>query len=159
LSYQKNANETGNLFSIPVSYRFYYKNKDSLDVRIVGKAIENDYNKIAVADSVVKIVFDPENFILNDIRILKNPQLTGIEKLKDKVAFSVYPNPAKDQITVSSYLEKFELFLYDLNGKLIQSSLGFDYEKNLISNEKAGLYLLKIHTEKGDYFRKIQIEE
>jgi aminopeptidase N len=157
-SFQKNAKETGNLFSIPPSYRFYYVKGDSMDVRLDGKAIQNEYHKIAVSDSVKKIVFDPENYILNDITLIKNSNLTGIEKLQTETDFVVFPNPAKDKITVSSSNEKFELFLYDLNGRMIQCSKGYDFEKTLISNEKPGLYLLKIHTKNGDCFKKIQIE-
>ena len=157
-SFQKNAKETGNLFSIPPSYRFYYVKGDSMDVRLDGKAIQNEYHKIAVSDSVKKIVFDPENYILNDITLIKNSNLTGIEKLQTETDFVVFPNPAKDKITVSSSNEKFELFLYDLNGRMIQCSKGYDFEKTLISNEKPGLYLLKIHTKNGDCFKKIHIE-
>ena len=158
LSFQKNAKGFSNLFSIPMNYRFYYRNGDSLDIRYDGTTNENDYRKIAVSDSVVKIVFDPENFILNDIVIQKNPSLTGMESLNLESEFIVYPNPTKEFIQVNSKNIEFELFLYDLNGKLLQKSDGLTTEKTMSCNLPNGLYLLKIQTEKGNYFRKIQIQ-
>jgi aminopeptidase N len=159
LSFQKNAKASSNmLFSIPLNYRFYYQNGDSLDVKYDGKAIQNDYHKIAVSDSVVKIIFDPENYILNDIQIIKNPSLTGIEKTLRSTDFTIFPNPSKDKFQVNSSSEKFEVSLYDLEGKLVIQSLGFSNEKTINLNGKNGIYILKIHTENGDHFRKIQIE-
>ncbi|MFY8021108.1 MAG: M1 family aminopeptidase [Bacteroidia bacterium] len=158
LSNQKNAKGYSNLFSIPMNYRFYYHKGDSLDIRYDGTTNENDYHKIAVTDSVVKIVFDPENYILNDIVILKNPALTSIESLSFESEFTVFPNPAKESIQVQSKIMDFELSLYDLNGKLLETCSGMNKDKTLNCHLPNGLYLLKIQTEKGNHFRKIQIQ-
>ncbi len=64
----------------------------------------------------------------------------------------IAPNPAKDKIQFS--IEAKQVQVYDLNGKLIQSSIINSQELN-ISHLKTGTYLLKVQTKQGTYTQKL----
>lgn len=76
-----------------------------------------------------------------------NPDLTGCTILStaevENPNFTITPNPTKDIITIHGDLNKVEI--YNLLGKLLATS-----NKNTIdlSNQKTGMYILKIFTDK-----------
>ena len=71
---------------------------------------------------------------------------------------SIYPNPAKDYIFVKAENEILQLFVYDLNGRALLSIPVNN--KNARVDIKAlnkGLYILKLDTEKGEFFKKVLV--
>ncbi|WP_196886406.1 T9SS type A sorting domain-containing protein [Aureivirga sp. CE67] len=73
---------------------------------------------------------------------------------------SIYPNPAKDKITISNQDESFNssISIYDQNGRIVKYLKNIKLQENLdvdISNLENGIYFVKINTEKGAYTEKI----
>jgi len=73
--------------------------------------------------------------------------------------FSIYPNPSSDAITIESKTEKFyDLFLFDIAGKLMLQD-SFDKTKNLnISQYKGGTYFIKMTNVNRTVVKQIIIE-
>jgi hypothetical protein len=65
-------------------------------------------------------------------------------------SISIYPNPAKNEFNIQSENKINSIEIYDVAGRLIQvSKLDSNQSKQDISKLPVGIYLLKIHTEKG----------
>lgn len=88
---------------------------------------------------------------------------TDISSTKDVTTFSVYPVPAKDYIQInlsSKEINDAEVELFDMLGNSLVmrkpgfSENGLDYKLD-ISNIAAGIYMLKVKTNKSDYVKKI----
>ena len=66
---------------------------------------------------------------------------------------SVFPNPARDVITITSHHSSVEsLYLFDLTGKLVIKT--YEQEKLNISALNKGVYLLIINESSGKSFTK-----
>ncbi len=80
------------------------------------------------------------------------PGTYGVEDLKDKAGFKVYPNPATDQITVSLSNEingEVSISIYDLSGRVVKSETGIKATRNYrsvmdISSFDKGMYMIKV---------------
>jgi len=81
---------------------------------------------------------------------LSNPVIETMPEI------SIYPNPASEYINIATNqnLNKFELF--DLLGKQVLSAK--ETKRIKITHLPAGLYVLKVHAEKGTLTKKIVIE-
>ncbi len=75
----------------------------------------------------------------------------SVEKYRNNnKAFSVFPNPSSDVITIQTSEKARSIELYDLTGKLIQSSIPTENESRMnIQSLPKGLYILKVDM-KGD---------
>ncbi|MCI4671480.1 MAG: T9SS type A sorting domain-containing protein [Bacteroidia bacterium] len=88
---------------------------------------------------------------------------TNLEKTFDGEV-SLYPNPAKDILTIDVAAERlsgFGISLYDLSGKTVMSK-GIEPTTNFsttmdVSGLNSGVYLVKIYSESGVYTNKIMI--
>jgi len=81
-----------------------------------------------------------EGFISPDI-----VNLTGIKDYQVLQGISVYPNPAKDWINISlPSQEKYEIYIYDINGKQILKQQISESGKISVSSLKKANYLLLI---------------
>jgi hypothetical protein len=83
-----------------------------------------------------------------------NEQHTAIETIEtDK--FTVYPNPAKDEIFIQSEkpIEKVEII--DLSGRVMINSKWSNGQSINVSSLPAGVYLVKIQTSAGVVAGKI----
>jgi hypothetical protein len=78
---------------------------------------------------------------------------TGIEVLHSQ-DISVYPNPTKDEIFIKSELQIKKIEIYSLTGSLLFSENNFN-EKISMRNFAAGVYLVKIYTDKGSVVSKV----
>ena len=93
-----------------------------------------------------------QQFSLKKIFILKGTPAFKNENLQDDI--SIYPNPVKDFITISSInnSDVFKTEIYDLMGSLIEES----NEKVInIENYPSGIYLLKITF--GDRIEEVKV--
>ncbi len=72
---------------------------------------------------------------------------------------SVFPNPSSDIIVIKAGQSITEVSVFDLSGRLITSER---LDTNIFSlpsrTLSSGMYLFKIKTEKGDFFKKVIIE-
>ncbi len=80
----------------------------------------------------------------------------GIEEFSANI--SVYPNPAKDYITVSETLnEEVSLIITDLNGKIILIEDIIEGQKINISSLVSGSYILSLKSNKINHQQMLQI--
>jgi uncharacterized repeat protein (TIGR01451 family) len=81
--------------------------------------------------------------------------LTKNDFVKDhKVA--VYPNPAKDKVSVKADSNIQSVQLYDLQGRILQTSIEGKKETTLdLSAQQTGVYFIRVTTEKGSATQKI----
>lgn len=93
--------------------------------------------KVTVSDGRLR---DSNTF---QIVVLKDP--VGLSRL-DEESFSIFPNPVKNELTVSLYRQDFTRYeVLNLEGQLILSGTIWDEEFNLkLNNVSSGLYLLKL---------------
>ena len=84
-------------------------------------------------------------------------QAVGISELNEKNA-CVYPNPATDNVTISTGSKMKNINIYDLNGRNVYS-VALDYNTiNLnIDFLNAGIYILDISTENGKIIEKLNV--
>ena len=85
---------------------------------------------------------------------------TGISEFKSSVNFSIYPNPATNNIIISQQSGNYDIEtinIYDANGKLFKILEKIDKHID-ISNFVNGLYFLQIKTDKG-FSSKVLIKE
>jgi uncharacterized repeat protein (TIGR01451 family) len=84
--------------------------------------------------------------------------LTQSDFVKDN-SVSVYPNPAKDKVSIKADSNIKSVQLYDLQGRLLHTSIEKKKEMTLdISARQTGVYFLKITTEKGTSTQKVAKE-
>jgi len=74
------------------------------------------------------------------------------EKLLNDVSFDIYPNPAKDQITVSlsGKSRNYSLKIYNLLGENVYSQLLEEQAGSINLNLKSGLYFVNVLDESGN---------
>jgi Secretion system C-terminal sorting domain len=89
-----------------------------------------------------------------------NPTLVGIDDER-KEKFSIYPNPAKEFVGISSYFGiKSNIKIYSSQGIEIlndeaQGSNRIDYKRiNLPENLESGVYFIEIESDKGRIYNK-----
>ncbi len=74
--------------------------------------------------------------------------ITGLSSTDAKSAISVYPNPVRNQVNISSQNDELQsVSVFDMNGKLMlqDKANGLQKEMNL-SNLKSGVYILRVKT-------------
>ncbi len=71
-------------------------------------------------------------------------------------SIKVYPNPAQDIVKITADAEIKSVTLYDIQGRLLQTSLIGQSEASLdIAKRAAGIYILKVTTDKGTRVQKL----
>lgn len=117
-------------------------------VNTLGGLIFNDVDKVVItSNSGFFSVFD--SFVLGA------PTL-GLEKELLENSISIFPNPVNSELTIKTNTVKIQqVVLYDLIGKSIKQ---FDVEKENVdfSAITAGIYMLKLQTDKGVLVKKIK---
>lgn len=120
---------------------------------------------ISYAQSSFEYSYDATGNRIQRKVITLNPTREGADELiKDQDAeytFNIYPNPTQGKLAIEledAFLERKnkEVFVYDLQGIIIDQ---FPIIKNTIpidlSNQKAGMYIVKIHA--GSYSKEWKI--
>jgi uncharacterized protein (TIGR02145 family) len=103
-----------------------------------------------------------EKFLINigiNIRCIKGAA-SGIEGVVNKFVFIVSPNPAHDQITIttSNYSDEADMLLqlFNIHGQLLlQKNLSEKRTQIDISNLSTGVYILKVCDEKNTWVEKV----
>lgn len=98
-------------------------------------------------------VFD--NFV---VKASATDTLLGVDQVNSLAQFSVYPNPAKDFITVENDSNSINAIqISDFNGRIVKTVNGTN-ETSLelnISDLSSGVYLLNVTTSEGSTVKKI----
>jgi len=83
----------------------------------------------------------------------------GIDELQI-ADFSVYPNPASNQLTIENGLElEMQISIMNIEGKIIYTNEFSGTSSTIdVSNLNAGIYLVQIFTESGNTVNRVVIE-
>lgn len=86
---------------------------------------------------------------------------TGLVHIENSNSFSLYPNPARNQVMITNKtgLQMKRLTVYNILGQVIyeaQAENAYGHRINT-TNCTPGVYLLKIETESGFYIRKFEV--
>ena len=97
--------------------------------------------------------FASSGFDLNGIGVIHQAAL----KTDDLASFfSIYPNPVQNDLHIASELHG-KISISDLNGRIVLETEITATTSTLQLNElESGIYLLEIHSEKGNYQQKIR---
>ena len=100
-------------------------------------------------DDDASLVYGTELFVLDPAALsVSSKELVGIAPL--------FPNPAKDYITVDKSLLKATYGIYDITGKAVKQ--GIIESQNLDLNLNTGLYIFKAQTDLGYFVQKLVIK-
>ena len=105
--------------------------------------------------SQVNIYFD-YNFPVITNEAVTAFDILGTEEFETDSTIKVYPNPAKDVVNISGDYGLTSVQLYDIQGRLLQTSLLNDTEMTLdLTGRAAGMYFVKVTSDKGVAVEKI----
>jgi hypothetical protein len=95
--------------------------------------------------------------ILSDSNWNQNPTI-GINEIQEEFLF-IYPNPAANNITVQYPMAqpKDKINIYDLNGRIVHSSMANSYNQIDISNLISGTYILRLTTQNSVISKKVMV--
>ena len=128
-----------------IIYDIDFKKEIEMNSVIKNKAdIYFDFNPAVITNSVYNtVVSDPSNYC----------QLTNLNSVMEQNMFSLYPNPANNQIVIGTDLLQSlgEVLITDMSGKIVKQ---FETQKSTteidISTLENGIYFLKV----GDSIKK-----
>lgn len=77
---------------------------------------------------------------------------------QEEASFSMYPNPAKDQVTLEASSRIKQVTIFDITGKQVYTSPADDSKVVVNVNEfENGIYLVRLETEQGTRVEKLNI--
>lgn len=78
--------------------------------------------------------------------------LTSTREVNNDISLPLYPNPAKNHITIPSAMESASYQIIDLSGKIILSGVINQTNKISVSVLKAGIYIVRVNQSNGTTF-------
>ena len=91
------------------------------------------------------------------VKVIVKP--TGIERFSNTTKLSIYPNPAKDMITVSSTMEITTLTIKDVLGNMIkQQRTGVKIANVDINGLSEGIYFIEVVIEGNSFIQKFIVQ-
>ena len=103
---------------------------------------------------IIKFVFTSaygNNIWIDNVNIFNGP--VGIEENEDN-SLSIFPNPAKEVLNITSDKAISQIDVYDVNGKMVKSFTSVGSTLN-IKDLATGVYMLNVTTEDGVIVKKI----
>ncbi|AWH83782.1 hypothetical protein HYN59_01035 [Flavobacterium album] len=106
--------------------------------------------------SRANIVFDYNFGIATNEAVTLFEAVMGVEKPEGTVSVTVYPNPARNTINIMAQETIRSAELFDINGRLLQTAIINDTSTSIdLSSRAAGMYFVKVITEKGMKVEKV----
>lgn len=136
-------NYLGNYGEMHINNKFYLNNlhegKYFWEVRSIDNSfVQSDYS------SVDSFIIKSEN--------------TGIDKVNNKVSFTLYPNPCKNYISIDlSLIQNVDLIeISDMNGKVLYKKDGNIGSTEIINTSlfEKGIYIIKLNTDNEIHLNK-----
>jgi hypothetical protein len=132
-----------------------YGTMNSLETHF-GIASEETITKIIVrwpsglVDELINPAFNQSNLIIEGSNPLSTESVIASN-------FSVYPNPANNQVTITTNLsDDMSLMMYDITGKLILTKSTFNNQTDLdISGVNSGVYFIHLTSGNKKYVHKL----
>lgn len=125
---------TGALNNISLPAECY--NQSSLYIRWIMTSDLNSAGGTLASNGISKI---------DDIYIYGIETGIGIKNIESANKINIYPNPAKDNIYIDGAERNSNINIYDLKGRLVNSSIINDNKTIQTKGIKEGLYLLQIN--------------
>lgn len=120
---------------------------------------KSDYSVGDVIPNSSAIYFDFNSPVITNTFITTFVEPLSVKDFNSNI-FSVYPNPAKDKVTISlkeNSVDDFDITLIDIQGKVINiaperenGSFVFD-----VSFLESGLYFIQLRNDNGDHIEKL----
>jgi len=114
-----------------------------------SKLLSSADGKLVVAGSVTRYPNPNVPSIKNqDYVVLRygDPSVLSANNDNSKSEISIYPNPAKNIISIRSKDKILKIVLFDATGKLLKSFTGPETKQINVANMTTGNYILKIYT-------------
>ena len=96
--------------------------------------------------------------LVDYVRVYKSASPLGVNTSSVDEKFKIYPNPAKNTITIKSEETDYSLQIYDLNGKRIVNINKVEANTIDVSSFAKGAYVFKILTKENVSVQKVIIE-
>ncbi|MFT3795664.1 T9SS type A sorting domain-containing protein [Flavobacterium sp.] len=101
-------------------------------------------------------IFFDYNFPIETNEATSTFTLLKNESFKTDATIGIAPNPTKDKVNIKAQSAIKSVQLFDLQGRLLQTSLESGKETSIdISGKQNGIYFLKVTTEKGSKVEKL----
>ncbi|RZJ27921.1 MAG: T9SS type A sorting domain-containing protein, partial [Chryseobacterium sp.] len=117
--------------------------------QIPSKLLSSADGKLVVAGTVTRYPNPNVPSIKNqDYVVLRygDPSVLSANNDNSKSEISIYPNPAKNIISIRSKDKILKIVLFDATGKLLKSFTGSETKQINVANMTRGNYILKIYT-------------
>jgi pimeloyl-ACP methyl ester carboxylesterase len=72
------------------------------------------------------------------------PDLTKQKEISVEEEFIIYPNPVRDQLSILNIKEDYEYSIWDINGRIMKSSIIENHNQIDVSNYNSGTYIIQI---------------
>lgn len=120
------------------------------EASIIAISMNNSKFENWTKDGVVVSTDNPYNFVVTeDMHLVANFKVTGIE-YTDVPDFIVYPNPARNSITITGINENDNIVIRDLNGRTtMRTKATSDSPIIDISSLPKGIYIITVNSKSG----------
>ena len=149
-----NGNETTDSVNFYLAdYRFTDNTQDYIvkdwqwvDISSLG-AIDSVSFTLTSSDTAPWGINTPTFFAIDNF----NDQSVSVETLHNELAFSIFPNPTKENLTILLKNDAISIQVIDVTGKIryAENNISTGNKVVNLSALKAGIYFLKINTENG----------
>ncbi len=84
------------------------------------------------------------------------PNLSNTDLISENIKLNIYPNPTQNNLIIESNSIMESIFIYDINGRLIEFIENKSSQKTIdFSEKREGFYFLKIHSNGKTFIKKI----
>ncbi len=145
----------------PQSYLWTPGGATTADIQIdtIGKGLGTHIYSVTVTDVNGCISTDQASVSFFDC--------TGIEEYADSKLIELYPNPSTGQFSIRSQAipaGKYDLNVYDLNGRLLYTESGLNIEKEFLHSLNLlqftnGIYILKLKNKQTGFSKRFVINK
>lgn len=145
---QSQSDTSVSFFDIDLPYRLLGPNLDT--VIVVSPSFSGQQFSLSINQTVNSIQLDPDNWVLN-----QNGITTALSKEKIRGQIKLYPNPAKDWLTleVPDHIQVNQVRIFNVSGSLVQENIRL---KNIdISKLKKGVYFIELQSNKTSYRKRL----
>lgn len=145
------------VFKMPLQIRFYFSGGADTLITVMNDQQSQTYY-FSFTDSVTSIKIDPNKWVLKNVAF--DPTINvSVDELKNNPDFTIYPNPAKNLITVKMNTVKpgSTYSIIDLFGStVLVGRLESESEEISIRDLSIGVYLFKINDQNGQPFKVLK---